>query len=419
MIHHVLATTLALALTGGDSPAPSPHVPGTFVVHAGEMYLYDTARGPVFLNGVIIEEGGILRVFGDQPLLGLVRGPITIDGTLDLSGFNARDVATLNTGHIPEIGGAGGPGGGSGGTGSWVTNDSTPHGGHGFGPGGVPEFGGHGGESGYATGSVDHRRPGGGGGGALAANQPVVPDPEDPANDGLIVERGGDGHPNSHGAVTQLNPAPGGDPGMPIFADGSPDNDFWGRMPNPAGGVLVGELSFPVGGCGGAAGGDAVPGSVFPQPGWTLSSDEKGGAGGGGGGLAFVFAESITLGPFGRIVADGGMGAKGENTLWLNSIGGNGGGGSGGYLVLEAFEIDLRQASDDAITALGGLGATYFSGYETPWSHGGNGGPGVIQLHTPHANRILLPAGKSLEALTSPDAHSLLPQWIGGHGRPR
>ena len=41
---------------------------------------------------------------------------------------------------------------------------------------------------------------------------------------------------------------------------------------------------------------------------------------------------------------------------------------------------------------------------------GGNGGPGVIQLHVPfRRGEILLPAGNELEQLTAPDAHVLLP----------
>ena len=46
---------------------------------------------------------------------------------------------------------------------------------------------------------------------------------------------------------------------------------------------------------------------------------------------------------------------------------------------------------------------------------GGNGGPGLLQIHTKDGTQgaIQLPPGKSLEDLTSPDAKVLLP-ILGG-----
>jgi len=369
--------------------------------------VYDTASGPAFVRSLTIEQGGVLRVVGPQPFLLRARREIVVHGTLDLSGAPAHDVATLNTGHIPELGGPGGAAAGHGGTGSWVTNNSTPHGGHGFGTFLAPDRGGRGGETGY-TSSPDreHRRPGGGGGGILAADQPVTGDPLDPANDGLVAEWGHHGHPVSISAVTNIQPARGGPPGLPVFVDGDPTNDYWGRKPVAGGGFVRGELRGPLAGRGGGAGGDAVPAGQFPHPNWSISTDEKGGGGGGGGGLGLIGTRTFVLGATGRVRVDGGHGGRGENVLFFDAIGGNGGGGSGGFLVINAFTIDLRAASDDAITALGGRGAVT-SFLPTP-GDGGNGGPGVLQLHTPHANRVFLPAGKTLADLTSPDAHSLL-----------
>ncbi len=409
----LLVSSALLAATGSAVPSSESAPSRDFVVHSGEYRFYDTRNGPVVLDNLVIEEDGVLRVHGPYPLVALVRETIRIDGCLDLSGRNARDVATLNTGHIPEPGGNGGPGGGRGGTGSWVTNNSTPHGGPGFGFRGIEEVGGQGGETGYSpSADSDHRRPGGGGGGALALDQPVSNDPDDPANDGLVAEDGHQGHDQSFGAMTNMQPSMGGAVGAPIFLDGDPTNDFWGRKLDPATGtVILGELTVPTGGRGGGAGGDACPAASFPTPNWSIASDEKGGPGGGGGGLGLIFTSHLVLGEHGYIFSDGGFGGQGENTLWLNSIGGDGGGGSGGYLVLQAFQIDLRQASANSITALGGPGAIDLDSYGgiPPISAGGNGGPGVIQLHTPSGAGVLLPPGVDLAELTSPDAHSLLP----------
>jgi len=123
--------------------------------------------------------------------------------------------------------------------------------------------------------------------------------------------------------------------------------------------------------------------------------------------LAAVVAPTVVVGPAGVLRADGGDGGRGENTNFLNSIGGNGGGGSGGYLLVFALTIDLTQAGDAALSAVGGLGAENWEG--EPAGAGGNGGPGVIQLHTPGAAGVLLPAGQDLADVSRPDAWSLLP----------
>ena len=69
-----------------------------------------------------------MRVQGPSRFLVLAEGTVTIDGLIDLSGFAAKDVATLNTGNQVEVGGQGGPGGGAGGDASVIINNSTPFG---------------------------------------------------------------------------------------------------------------------------------------------------------------------------------------------------------------------------------------------------------------------------------------------------
>ena len=432
-------------LIGGDAPEslqdtgyPSQHAParwtdgrltaavefdgeggpnGEFdwVIHTGEIQFFDTTAqaivggpgglpthvqntvdGIVDVRNLIIEEGGYLKVQGPNPMTINATGEVIIRGTLDLSGFNAPNVATLNTGHIPEPGAPGAAGGGRGGTGSWVTNNSTPRGGRGFGAFDVLDGGGQGGESGYAPGGVDNRRPGGGGGGKFALVQFHQPDVGTAGF--LRAHDGNDGHGTSTGAEANQSPAQGGASGPSPFVDGQASNNFYGTFPEVLGGTLsrliTGELNAIGAGAGGGAGGDAVPGTSFPHPNWSVATDEKGGAGGGGGGALQVRALGwIIFGHAGTILCEGGMGATGENTIFLDHVGGSGGSGSGGHVILEtASKIDFTDGDPFApvrtyISAAGGpqvIGNTdYGPSIAQGWSFGGEGGPGVIQLHVP------------------------------------
>jgi hypothetical protein len=357
-------------------------------------YTQNTVNGVVDVRNFIIEEDAILRVQGPHTMTVIASGEVTIRGTLDLSGFNAKDVATLNTGHQPEVGAVGAAGGGRGGTASWIINNSTPRGGTGWGAFDLPNAGGQGGESGFATGGSDNRRPGGGGGGKFAQDQTHYA-----SVDPLAASPGNNGHGNCAGATTNLAPARGGDPGPGPFADGDDDNNFFGVFPVTSGGTLQdlirGEMTAIGAGAGGGGGGDAVPGNQFPHPNWSISTDEKGGGGGGGaGGLNIRALGVITFGNAGTIVSDGGMGATGENTIFLDHVGGSGGSGSGGHIILEtAAYIDFTDGNPATapdrqyITANGGplvVGNTqYGPSLAQGWSFGGPGGPGVIQLHVP------------------------------------
>lgn len=386
-----------------------------FVVPAGQTFVYDTdAQGPLVATNVVIQAGGVLRALGTQPFKAYATGKIQIDGTLELSAFDSNGVQTLNTTNIPELGAAGGPAGGRGGTGSWQTTQSTPYGGKGFGA--IAWAGGSGGETGWhdVIPSVDYRRGAGGGGGALALNQPVSADPEDPANLGLVAMSGHNGGRGAHGAVTgQIGPR-GGRAGLPVFRDGDPTNDFYGRKLDPSSGqIIVGELLAPIGGAGGGAGGDAsfTMGQGFPVSPFLPTGDEKGSGGGGGGGLGVLVANEFVVGPQGRVRSDGGKGGGGENTIFLNRVGGGSGGGSGGMIVIQAVKIDLSQAPAAALTARGGRRG---AGKADVWStrvegQGGHGGPGLIQMHIADATQILLPAGQTLSDLASPAPHVLIP----------
>ncbi len=379
-----------------------------FVVSSGTTVVYDTTtQGPLRVERVIIEAGGQLQVVGTERFEVFARQSVRVDGSIDLSGVDSPGVLTLNTANIPEPGARGGPAGATGGVGSARSDRSSPIGG----PGettGLPQRGAEGGETGFGGAPDDAHRGAGGGGGVLALDQPVVADPDDPANLGLVARAGQPGGSTALGARSQSAVPRGGRVGHSPFGDGDPSNDFFGRRIDPVTGVVVvGELAAPLGGRGGAAGGDAIPSASFPSAPFSPSSDEKGASGGGGGGLGIVISPRISVGPAGLVRADGGRGGAGENTNLFNHTGGGSGGGSGGMLVFQARVIDLSAAGSDALSALGGRGGAGADGQFGVRGAGGNGGPGLIQLHVPSAG-LRLPAGVGLEALSSPDALVLL-----------
>ena len=420
---------------------------GTFDWHvlAGELVFFDTnfmliiggedgvpesrllvENGNLSVRNIRIEQGARVRVQGPNPLNIYATGTVDIQGELDISGFNGRDVATINTGNLPEPGGSGTGGGGSGGTASLVTDSSTPRGGMGEGPFRELGRGGQGGESGFAPKALgkDARRPGGGGGGRFA-----------PDTGELQARAGFDGHPMSTGAESGTMPAAGGRPNDGPFTDGRPENDYYGVAPLLDGdgnlvGRLVGELQRPWAGAGGGAGGDALPSSQFPTPGWGPASDEKGGPGGGGAGRLWIRALGpIVIGPQGVVRAVGGRGGVGENTLFLDHVGGTGGSGSGGHVILEsASSVEIQGSANTALLAEGGpvvIGP--LADIPPNISYGGSGGPGIIQIHVPGPEQgfgatadeadLILPEASNLDdplgRLSSPRLRLLYPTFGG------
>ncbi|MEQ1892257.1 MAG: hypothetical protein ABL998_06925, partial [Planctomycetota bacterium] len=391
-----------------------------WVVRPGEIFFFDTnsqviiggpdgvpqfeqrtANGVVDVRNLRIEAGGEIRVQGPNPMRINATGDVRIDGRLDLGGFNAKDVATLNTGNQVEIGGAGAAGGGKGGSASEVTTSSTPRGGRGDGPFRSGRLGGDGGETAFSndlsTAGKDTRRPGGGGGGRFAKNHSGT---IQPTGCSVAAESGGDGHPLSTGAITGIRPAKGGDPGEGPFLDSSDQNNFFGTLPvvsgGSLGGLVRGELSSLWAGYGGGGGGNADPAPRFPTPNWNFGSDEKGGGGGGAaGGLHIRALGRIIFGLEGEINANGGRGGTGENTNFLDHIGGTGGGGSGGHIILEsASQVDFSDngtitsgTSFEFVQACGPpkkVGNTeYVNTCCRAYSNGGAGGAGIIQIHVP------------------------------------
>ncbi len=382
--------------------------------------------GVVDVEDLWIKSSGSLRIVGSKPLTILATGEVRFDGTLNVSGLNAKKVGTLFTPNQPEVGAPGVASGGKGGDGSFLTSASTPSGGVGEGPFGIANAGGRGGDACYdGSTTVDLRRAAGGGGGRFG--------PDVTGGDvGLIAMPGADGHPLGTSGKTGMPPPNGGLPGPGPFLDGDPGNDFFGKRGVFVAGELVdivpGELAIPWAGAGGGAGGDSVNASVFPTVPFALPYiDKKGaGAGGGGGQVRIIALGRIVFGPGGRIVCDGGIGNVGESASFGVMVGGSSGGGSGGHVILEsATQIDFTDGGGDLVaeyvSARGGLGGPGKS--PEGWSTGGNGGPGVIQLHVPEADpaqavgfgpgaAIRLPASATdLSDVTAPAGVVLIPTF--------
>jgi len=390
--------------------APQAAPPPDWVVPPGSTVIYDTALGPVRVNSLTVQPGGYLRIVGPQPFVLIADSHVLVDGPIDASGLDAKVVGSLFTPQIPEPGAAGAAGGGQGGMGSPETTASSPKGGDGYVSGAtftVPR-GARGGESGYSPATDKQQRRGaGGGGGALGPNEVGGTEP------GLVAEPGHDGHPLGLGAISGASPPKGGAVNPIPFVDGDPANDFWGRKLDAASGqIVLGELATPRSGVGGGAGGDSISSATFPSTpfGPPYQFDKKGAAGGGGGGLVVIVSRQITIGAAGAVVADGGDGSTGENVLGFDHIAGSSGGGSGGMILLEAEDFDLSAAGANALSARGGIGGIGKTTAE-PLSKGGNGGPGLIQLHVRDAaQHLALPASTGLDALSAPNAHVLLPE---------
>jgi hypothetical protein len=447
-----LAGTLALSGTQGPPATPS-QLAGRllaaggdqdWIIPAGTTVVFDTSsslvNGHVVNGGVVgvhdlrVEAGAVLRVLGPNPFVVTASGSVQIDGLVDLSGNSSNGVVTLNTTSIPELGAAGQAGGGKGGTGSPLTRASSPMGGAGFGALGTRGGGGGGGEAGWSTSPAKNLRRGGGGGGGRFG-----PDVFDQSEIGFDAEPGFDNDEAENGALSGPGPAHGGSVGLTPFTDGNPRNDFYGvQLELGSGAILQGELATPWAGAGGGGGGDAsrVPsGGTYPPP-FNPQGDEKGAGGGGGGGsLHLSSLGPISFGPQGEIRARGGSGGGGENTLFLDRVGGGSGGGSGGHVVLEtAAYINLSASLGPALAARGGqggagkddVGGAFFSSggpKETSPAKdacpsgftgclglvngaGGDGGPGLVQLHVPIADEpfanIRLPSGATLAELSEP-----------------
>lgn len=402
-------------------------------------------NGIIDVRDFIVDEGATLEFRGPNPVTIKATGTVRINGKVLIRGTSSRGVYTFDSTSIPEPGASGNGGGGKGGAGNYLTSQSTPAGENGFGPFDVPNGGGFGGETGFsASGGIDGRRGAGGGGGSFARYMPLATNAACPDQSviGLDVENGAPGGVSANGAIYGVGQRPrGGLAGPSPFGDSTTDNDFWGTMIRGTQ-VVRGELNGPRPGSGGGGGGNSCATSSFPTTPFSPTGDEKGcGGGGGGGALTILAIGDVVFGLKGRIDAGGGTGGGGENTNGINRVGAGSGGGSAGHIIIQsAGDIDFSACSS-AAGNLGGIYATGGQGGEgangagganpggiptTPnldmlppnayapsptcavtgntvgviTGCGGDGGPGIIQLHVSALSRIRPPTLPSITLAT-------------------
>ena len=218
---------------------------------------------------------------GDAPLELDVRGPVRIDGRLELSGSRGADSGPGSRPNGGNAGPGGGGGGGGGDCGNGAGSGGYPRGGDG-GPAGAP--GGNGGTARYATvppayGGAFGPGGGGGGGGHATAGQ-----------DGERVEGiyGTGGQPYGDAALSVLQGGGGGGGGG---ANGGGGGGGGGAVRVFAASISVAGVIRADGGAGGVK-----------ISGWCTS----GAGGGGAGGTVWLSAPTITV--TGSVTARGGAG---------------------------------------------------------------------------------------------------------------
>ncbi|MBL8858239.1 MAG: hypothetical protein JNL28_07045 [Planctomycetes bacterium] len=370
-------------------------------------------NGTFEFSSVRIATGGTLLITGSKPARLFSRGPINVQGLLDVSGRNAAaQSSSLADG---GAGGAGGPNGGAGGRGATRASVTAPsllslftfpaititdpmitvakNGSPGGGVGGVLNL---------AAGSGGIANPDN----VPTSNQADIPFLGDmimsaPATGGCICHQvsspgaGGayatDGLPAV--AATPTPTAIGGATNFPLFLAAGGSSSVLG-IEAPGAPVVVRsltpELGLLRGGSGGGGGGRSMfgtdsggfPPSFCSGGGVTLQSfrdHSAGGGGGGGGAIEIVSGRTLTIS--GLLDAGGGDGASGTGPLSVGETrqrgASPGGGGAGGAVRALAQIIDLTGTTQVRIDVAGGVGGTNYIN-----CRGGAGGIGLLRLET-------------------------------------
>lgn len=410
-----------------------------FTDGTGRQHVVD--RGVLRVNDVTIAAGATLRCYGTNPLVIYATGKVTIDGTLDLSGFNGRWPTSLNSPQFTEGGAAGACGGGQGGDACWAGLTETARGETGDGPFGITHGGGQGGEGGWQDDAIGNlttsvlmrQMVGGGGGGGFARtlNQsvlfdqwPTTPDFKPTSTDDAGPDHNPVRHPQRHVVWTPdpNSPAYGAEDGLraPTIDNNLPESapgsvGLFGmedlavdRQPAPettasvdpawtTGTVPPFDYGNPTDGPDGGRAGPAI----FQADGnldddfWGVRLNADGstsrgellapwaGAGGGGGGDSCTIVRTqATLRediPLRPFVKTPGGGGAG----WTGYHKGAAGGGGGGQLLLFALG-DVKLGAAARLKANGGVGYCGEALTGVTWTMSGSGGGagGHLVLHT-------------------------------------
>lgn len=335
-----------------DSQVPTARAPltldrlGTYIYDTTGQRLEDPDQNPIdvpqlllsgnvqsiWLEGLTIESGAVLRVVGNRPLIIVSTGDITIDGEIDASS---------------KQGGTDGPGANPS---ACPTSPPAPgetcaqHGGSGGGGGGFGGAGGQGGEGGdgrNCEAGVDGR-PGGPGGVALAQTPTQL--------------RGGcagrDGAANNSGTAANAGDAGAGGGAVHLSAQGT----------------LKVNGSVHAGGAGGGPGTDG---------------QRAGGGGGGSGGMLGLEAGTLVIGSDGVVAANGGGGGGGCDGM--TAMPGQDGQPSDQLAAGGPKQNNGGDGGD------GGAAGTADGESPSPAERGGGGaggGVGIIQFFSPSAPTI-------------------------------
>jgi len=383
-------------------------------------------------SSIHVDNGGVLRIVGTKPARLFSRGPVTINGVIDLRGESPA--AHLSDEPLGEPWGEGGPNGGHGGNGADRPDNSaygdilTIH----------PDF--HGIENPGAI-TRGGRGMGVGRRGSLAGGKGGVNNPN-PFPTSIFVgtaqERGGslysdisangDGtsdctivqvaSPGSGGGYALdgesgqpstpwpegLNPEPPPDTlsNLPNAATGGDSAELQLEPPDPESGHVARTLDaagYLRGGSGGGGGGASLFGT--DQQGNTPNDncytgfnalltrymDHSAGSGGGGGG-ALQLVSGALVHVAGNLNARGGNGSGTVNDALSprTSRASPGGGGSGGAVRVQGRLVNIEHgiANPFHIDVTGGLGGTGLtpdgSGGSMSIGKGGDGGPGLVRI---------------------------------------
>lgn len=312
--------------------------PGAAIYFEGPNPVTIHCSGAVLIEGELVVDG-----IGASPIFTLDQPQLPAPGAPGRAGGGTGGTGSYLTDQVTPRGGAGfgafqvSDGGGEGGESGWHPSSADA---------GV------------------RRRAAGGGGGRFGHDQLTVLGCGDQTIYGLDVESGFVGHDEGTSSQGPHLPYGGHVGPSPFGATTDRADDFHGLAllgfegSDPR--LIEGELETPWAGAGGGAGGDATWTDTYPPVELIYNRNDKGAGGGGGAGSIAVYAlGDITLGANGRIRAVGGHGSGGENTSGVNRIAGGSGGGSGGHVVLHTAGIlDLSQVPPDfhAIDARGGQG---------------------------------------------------------------
>ncbi|MBS3131306.1 hypothetical protein J4212_02635, partial [Candidatus Woesearchaeota archaeon] len=337
---------------------------GNFTGQSGSAVIGDgtdgtrTAGGTIVLDSLIIPSGLTVTVDttdrdsttpGNQgylPAIILVDGPVSIAGTLNVSGTAGS--AASDTTDVGGAGGAGGPGGAGGGGGGSDAN-SGAIGGSGFtggGGGGSDDGGSTSGDGGSGTGSAGNTSTASNGGiGGSAINANLTGGTGGRGNNqegagggggtgsffgtsgtgGTVTANGAGQFGGGGGAQANVNNQEGGGGG---FATAGGDAEA-------TGGAAHGNVQLiPIAGGSGGGGGGSIEDN---------NGDDGGGGGGGGGGAILVYSNEYIL-VSNSISSIGGEG--GNDAPTGDALGGAGGGGSGGAIILQSGNVTVTGSLD-------------------------------------------------------------------------